>query len=246
MNYILIPVFNESQNIPNLYEELKTVVSGKDYLIVFSDDGSSDNTGEVIKSTFASLPFYIVGDGINRGPGAAFNAGFEYILSQSKSSDDVVITLEADCTSDITLLPKMIAINKLGFNLILASVYAQGGGFSKTTFMRKLISSLANLMFRFLFDIKILTLSSFYRLYSVDLLRRIKEKNGQIITEAGFICMLEILVKAIFQEAKIIEIPMMLHSDKRKGKSKMKIMKTSWQYLKFFAKWKMFKKAKAN
>ena len=58
--------------------------------------------------------------------------------------------------------------------------------------------------------------------------------------------MLEILVKAIFQEAKIIEIPMMLHSDKRKGKSKMKIMKTSWQYLKFFAKWKMFKKAKAN
>ena len=53
-------------------------------------------------------------------------------------------------------------------------------------------------------------------------------------------------MKAIFQEAQIIEIPMMLHSDKRKGKSKMKIMKTSWQYLKFFAKWKMFKKAKAN
>ena len=136
----------------------------------------------------------------------------------------------------------MITIHKLGFDLVLASVYAQGGGFEGTTFFRKFISTIANLIFRFFFDIKVLTLSSFYRLYSISLLRKIEANNDVIIAENGFLCMLEILLKAIRQKATIIEIPMRLHSAKRKGKSKMKIMKTSWEYFKFLCKAALNKK----
>lgn len=117
--------------------------------------------------------------------------------------------------------------------MILASVYAQGGGFEHTTFLRKLISAIANLLYRFLFNIKVQTLSSFYRTYSITLLRHIKEKYGEIITESGFICMLEVLIKGVDTNARILEVPMVLASSKRKGASKLKIFKTTLQYFKF-------------
>lgn len=210
-----------------------------DFFFVFSNDGSSDNSIDVIKKHFGGLQYAIVGDATNHGPGYAFNNGFEWILNHSENKDDLVITMEADCTSDITLLPKMIAISRLGFDMVLASVYAQGGGFSKTNFFRKLISSIASLLFRFLFNIKVLTLSSFYRAYTVNILRKIKSQNKQIISEKGFICMLEILIKAIYEHATIIEIPMILNSKRRIGKSKMKVIKTTWLYFRFIIKQKI-------
>jgi len=239
MIYILIPIYNEASNIPNLYSELENVLPSETLFFVFSDDGSSDDSKRLLTEYFKNKQYVILGDGKNYGPGNAFNVGFEWILNHSKNINDIVATLEADCTSDITLLPKMITINRLGYSLVLASVYAQGGGFDNTSFFRKLLSSFANLFFRFAFDIKILTLSSFYRIYSVSLLRLIKNNNENIIKEKGFICMLEILIKAIKQKANVIEVPMVLHSNKRVGKSKMKIFKTSMAYLKFIVKAKM-------
>ncbi len=239
MIYILIPIFNEEGNVANLHRELSTVLPNEEKMFVFSDDGSSDKTIELLKSYFSNTNFTVLGDGINRGPGYAFNTGFEWVLANSKNiENDIVITMEADCTSDISILPHLLGINKMGYDLVLASVYAQGGGFDSTSFIRKFLSAIANLLFRFLFDIKVLTLSSFYRVYSVSLLQKIKQNNSAIITEYGFICMLEILVKAIKQNAKMIEVPMMLKSTKRVGKSKLKVFKTTMAYFRFL----LFKK----
>ncbi len=169
----------------------------------------------------------------NHGPGHAFDKGFEWIINNSVEENDVVVTMESDSTSDVNILENMLQINNLGYDLVLASVYAQGGGFDKTSFFRKLISSVANLLFRYFFNLKVLTLSSFYRVYNVSLLRKIKSEYGIIIKEKGFICMLEILLKSVNVNAKIIEVPMVLKSDLRQGKSKLKIVKTSYAYFKF-------------
>ena len=236
MIYILVPIYNEEKNIPNLFTEIENILPTENIFFVFSDDGSKDNSKQLLSTYFKKNSHIILGDGNNYGPGNAFNVGFEWILKTSKDPNDIVATLEADCTSDINLLPKMIAINRLGYSLVLASVYAQGGGFDKTSFFRKLLSSVANLFFRFVFDIKILTLSSFYRVYSIELLQKIKANSTTIITEKGFICMLEILIKATKVNASIVEVPTILHSSKRVGKSKMKILKTSVAYLKFLMK----------
>lgn len=239
--YILIPVYNESANISTLYKEIAKIPLSITKFIVFSDDGSKDDTINVIVDQFKNSPHTILSDGLNRGPGSAFNIGFDWIIANSSNPDDLVVTMEADSTSDITLFDKMVSLHDLGFDLVLASVYAQGGGFDGTTFFRKFLSAIANLTFRFLLDIKVLTLSSFYRLYTVTLLKNIKNKNGVIIEENGFICMIEVLVKAIHQNARIIELPMTLNSKKRVGKSKMKIFKTGIEYLKFFMKAKKYK-----
>lgn len=236
MIYFLIPVYNEELNIPTLFGELSTIPLQEDCFFVFSDDGSTDQTKNLIEQHFTKKPFVILGDGINRGPGAAFNAGFEWILSKSTNATDRVVTLEADCTSDLSILPAMLMLNQMQYDLVLASVYAQGGGFDKTSFYRKFTSAVANFIFRFLFNVQVLTLSSFYRVYSIAILRKIKAVQSAIIAEAGFICMLEVLVKAIHQQAKIIEVPMKLHSSKRQGQSKMKVFKTTLQYFSFLLK----------
>jgi dolichol-phosphate mannosyltransferase len=236
MIFFLVPVFNEEKNIPNLYRELSRLNLTETFYFVFSDDGSSDSSKQIIRELFPASQVMILGDGVNRGPGAAFNAGFEWILQQSKSSDDRIVTLEADCTSDLSILPVMLALNKMDYDLVLASVYAQGGGFDQTSFYRKFTSAVANFLFRFLFDVQVLTLSSFYRVYSVSLLKRVKANHPALINETGFICMLEILVKSLKAGAKVIEVPMKLHSSKRQGQSKMKVFKTTLQYFKFLFK----------
>jgi len=235
MIFFLIPVFNESANLKNLYGEL-TAWQGKNEIhYVFSDDGSKDGSRELAAKLFEKKSFTVLGDGVNRGPGAAFNAGFEWILKNSKP-EDTIVTIEADCTSDLGILDVMLNLQTMGFDLVLASVYAQGGGFEKTSLFRKFISAAANFMFRFLFNVKVLTLSSFYRVYQVSLLQRIQSKFNGIITESGFICMLEVLIRSIHCDARIIEVPMQLHSSKRVGQSNMKVMKTTMQYFKYLLK----------
>lgn len=238
MIYIVIPIFNEEKNINNLSKEIKSLNVKDSIFLVFYDDGSKDNSIVEINKCFSEFDFTILGDGNNYGPGNAFNEAFNWICENSIDKNDKVVTIEADCTSDLSILNDMLVINKLGYNLVLASVYAQGGGFDSTNFFRKIISSLANLMFRFLFNVKVLTISSFYRVYDVKLLKKIKRENSVIIKEKGFICMLEILLKSIKADAKMIEVPMTLNSKKRIGKSNMKIFKTTLEYLFYLLKTK--------
>lgn len=233
MIYFLIPVFNEINNLGLLHANLTAAMPGKTRFYVFADDGSSDGTAQKIAELFRDEQFIILGDGKNHGPGYSFNKGFEWILENEKTEPAKIVTIEGDNTSDLSILHQMLSISDLGFSLVLASVYAQGGGFDKTSFIRKLLSSVANLFLRFFFNIKVQTLSSFYRVYDLALIKMIKTRYGIIIQDPGFLCMIEILIKAIYCEAKIIEVPMMLFSARRKGKSKMKLAKTSISYIKF-------------
>ncbi len=231
MHYFLIPLYNEVPDLPDLAASLTGLVHPADKFFVFYDDGSTDETAELVSRLFQDTPYIILGDGSNHGPGYAFNAGFEWILSNSKDPSDKIITLEGDNTSDLGILPQMLAMADYGYQLVLASPYAQSGGFEKTTLLRKLVSFIANMMYRLVFDIKVLTLSSFYRVYTVDLLRSVKERYGSMITEPGFISKVEILIKALRLQASVIEIPMVLESSRRKGRSKMKVITTTLAYL---------------
>ncbi|MBU0487677.1 MAG: glycosyltransferase [Bacteroidetes bacterium] len=231
--FFLIPLYNESLNIPELAANLLSVMPDSRKCFVFVDDKSTDDTISLLEKHFEGTDCHIITKEQNAGPGDSFNRGFQWVLDQQPDDSDVVVTLEGDNTSDLTILPHMTTISSFGYDLVLASVYAQGGGFEKTNFFRKLISFFANMLFRMFFNIKVLTLSSFYRVYHVGLLKRIKEKYPSLIREKGFICMLEILIKAIKVNARIIEVPMVLHSSKRKGKSKMKVLKNTMSYLRF-------------
>lgn len=233
MIFLLIPVYNEEANISTLYYNLSKIELLNNAQFIFIDDYSTDNTIAHINKLFNNKNFIVLTKDKNIGPGHSFNLGFEWILNNSKSDNDIVITMEADNTSSLEILEKMISISNLGFDLVLASPYSQGGGFKKTTIIRKILSFTANVILRSIFSIKVQTLSSFYRVYSIRLLRKIKSKYSNLIRQNGFTSMLEVLLKAIKCDASIIEVPMLLDSGIRVGKSNMKIIKTSFEYLKF-------------
>lgn len=237
MVYFLIPVYNEEGNVEELCAALTQVLPEEKKHFVFVNDCSTDRTCELIQQSINADVLTIINNPINSVPGYSFNAGLDYILSVSKDDSDNIITMEGDNTSDLAILPVMNNLAKQwNFDLVLASVYAQGGGFSKTSWYRKVISFIANQILRFAYDIKVLTLSSFYRVYKISILRKVKVSYQILISENGFICMLEILIKIIKVNGTIVEVPMILNSDKRLGKSKMKILKTSWQYFRFLLK----------
>lgn len=242
MIFFLIPIYNEGPNLSRLCTELLGALPGETKHFVFVDDCSTDNSLEVIRQSISSDNLTTLSNPINSGPGACFSLGFEHLMSRTLSPEDRVITLEGDNTCDLTLLPLMNALTReWKFELILASVYAQGGGFSKTSLTRIVISFIANTILRSIFGIKVNTLSSFYRIYSASLLRRVKERYGKMVEETGFICAFELLIKSIGVNARIIEVPMILSSDKRIGKSKMKLVKTTLSYLKFFIRnWRRY------
>lgn len=230
-------MYNEVENLPLLHERLTALDLCKNNFYVFVDDCSSDESVDLIHALFKNQDYFVIEKKQNAGPGDSFNLGFNYLLEKYEDQSEIrVITMEADNTSDVSILYDMLTISDLGYDLVLASIYAQGGGFSQTSFFRKLLSFGANMVFRAVFNVKILTLSSFYRIYHLELLAKIKSQNDIIMAETGFICMLEILLKAIDQKAKIIEIPMVLKSDIRKGKSKMNVWSNSILYLSFLLK----------
>ncbi len=88
MIYIVIPIYNEELNIVNLKNELTSFLFDEEFFIVFSDDGSTDNTKGEIEASFSLNEFIFLGDGLNRGPGSAFNTGFNWVLQNSKNDKE--------------------------------------------------------------------------------------------------------------------------------------------------------------
>jgi dolichol-phosphate mannosyltransferase len=230
--FYLIPVYNEEENISELCKNLSALNLGYTNFFVFVDDKSTDNTIESIKKN-CKENYTVLTKEKNIGPGDSFNLGFEWILNNFKTKEDRIVTLEGDNTSDLNILSQMISISQIGFDLVLASVYAQGGGIKKTNLWRYFLSLIGNLVVRFIINLKVQTLSSFFRVYTLDILLNLKKQFEIIIEEKGYISMVEVLYKSSLINAKIIEVPMILDPSKRKGSSKMKVFKTIIDYIKF-------------
>src|SRR5215213_6650481 len=134
--YFLIPLYNEEENVTLLHKNITLACPGYKKFFLFVDDASSDNTVDTVTRLFnEEKNFHLITKNKNQGPGDSFNAGFEWILAHSSQSEkDLVITLEGDNTSDLGILDTMIILSDKSYSLVLASVYAQGGGFEGTTF----------------------------------------------------------------------------------------------------------------
>jgi len=78
-------------------------------------------------------------------------------------------------------------------------------------------------------------MSSFFRLYSAPVLKRLQARYGDGIVETpGFECMVELLAKLIEVDATISEVAMPLDGGQRLGKSKMRLLRTIRGYLRVF------------
>lgn len=111
---VVVPLLNEQDNIGPLYEQLTQALSGKfDYEMMFVDDGSDDNSFNVLSQLQkADSKIRVICFRKNFGQTAALSAGFAHALGR------VIIAIDADLQNDPADIPKMIAKLDEGFDVV--------------------------------------------------------------------------------------------------------------------------------
>ena len=112
---LVIPVYNEEESLPELYEELGRVCPGlgKPYEIIFVDDGSTDGSFETLKRLRAGDPrVRILRFRRNFGQTAALAAGFD------QARGDVIVTLDADLQNDPADIAALLAKIDAGYDIV--------------------------------------------------------------------------------------------------------------------------------
>jgi glycosyltransferase involved in cell wall biosynthesis len=106
---VVVPLYNEQENVRELHARLKAVMEsiGREYEIIFVDDGSTDRTLPLLKEIQSGeRNVIILSLRRNFGQTAAFAAGFDY------ARGDIIVTLDGDLQNDPDDIPKLLELTK--------------------------------------------------------------------------------------------------------------------------------------
>ncbi len=145
---IVIPLLNEEDNIPPLYESLKAVLDGMDvsYEIIIIDDGSTDRSYEILQQLAArDKSLIVIRFRRNFGQTAGLAAGFD------QAEGDVVITMDADLQNDPKDIPRLLDKINEGYDLVAGWRYDR----QDAEISRKLPSRIANALISRTTDVKL-------------------------------------------------------------------------------------------
>jgi glycosyltransferase involved in cell wall biosynthesis len=222
---IVIPMFNEAENAEYTLKRVEEALSSfqGDYEIIPVDDGSVDNTLEILKRIESKdKKIKVVSYPKNIGRGMALRKGFR------ESRGKIVVSIDADLSYDPRYIHDLVHTLKAreDIDLVLASPYMPGGGVQDVPTLRLYISKLGNKILRFAMPNRIYTSTGIFRAYRRKVLDSLElESDGKEIH-------LEILSKALALGYRVNEIPAIL-TGRKKGKSKFKFKKTTLTHLVF-------------
>ena len=224
--FVLLPAYNEQKAIPRLLPAIHSVLSdaGYDYQLIVTDDGSTDATNQILRQASSAYPLHLITHPLNRGLGETSRDNFEAAAKLSNDGD-IIVRLDCDDTHEPRFILSMISKVLEGFDVVIASRFAQGGGQKGVTSYRAFISSGANLFMKVFFPIRgVREYSCGYRDYSASIIKRAISTYGNSFIQLrglGFTCTLEKLLKLHMLGARITEVPFVLRYDKKHGSSKM-------------------------
>jgi dolichol-phosphate mannosyltransferase len=137
---LVIPTFNERDNVPVLLERLFIALDGIAWEVIFVDDDSPDGTSDVVRTLARRRPNVRCLHRIGRRGLAS--ACIEGIMS---SAAPYVAIMDADLQHDESLLPKMVqALRDEHLDIVIASRFAGGGDFTSMSNLRARMSGIAN------------------------------------------------------------------------------------------------------
>jgi dolichol-phosphate mannosyltransferase len=210
---IIIPTFNERENILPLLTQLIATVPQAHIVVV--DDFSPDQTGQVVKDFSQTTPANIklIERSGERGLGQAYRAGLTYGMEQGY---DIMVTMDADMSHNPVHLPAMLTALKNN-DVVIGSRYIIDGGTINWRIRRILLSWLANRFARFLLGLKGGDLTSGYRAYRRTILEKIDLHQ---VKSNGYSYLVEMLFWAQRNKARTGEVPIIFF-DRTLGKSKI-------------------------
>ena len=208
---IFTATYNEAQNISNFIDSIYKLNIKADILII--DDNSPDKTWEIVKKySTVNENLHLIIRKKKEGLDTAHK--FAYKFSR-ENNYDFLITLDADFTHSINLIPKFITEIKNN-DFVIGSRYMKGGKTDMTGW-RLLLSYVANRFIKSVFRINCNEFTSSFRAFN---LHRLKNFDLNIISSKGYSFFMETIFQINKSNFKIKEIP--IHARQRsKGKSKI-------------------------
>lgn len=211
---IVIPTYNEAENLPKLVSALFSLPLDLRILVV--DDNSPDGTGKLAEELAQKHPNRI---DVLRRPGkmglrSAYLNGFQKILD---SDAQAIVQMDADFSHDPTVLPEMARLLESN-DVVLGSRYVPGGSVDKKwPIWRKWLSAFGNFYARTILGLPLHDVTTGFRMWRSETL---KQMPFERIQATGYIFLVEMIYLAHCLEFKIGEVPIYF-ADRRFGKSKM-------------------------
>lgn len=238
MIHVALPAYNEEANIAGLLREIchtfEEVLPTRRYRILVVDDGSSDGTSERVRGFQSEMARFdlgsleLIGHPKNQGLAEAIRTGLTTCAEQADDRD-IILTMDADNSHLPGLIPSMVRKIGEGHDVVIASRYQRGARVLGLSASREVLSLGASFLFRLLFPIpNVRDYTCGFRAYRAGLLRRVTEHDPGFISEKGFTCMVDILLKLRQEHPPVLmtEVPLLLRYDKKLGASKMDVSRT--------------------
>jgi dolichol-phosphate mannosyltransferase len=209
---IIIPTYNELDNLRPLLHEIFTYAPKTDILIV--DDNSPDGTGDLADEIHdRNAQVHVLHRPGKQGLGTAYVAGFKYSIEHGY---DAAFEMDADFSHDPRYLPDFLkAIEDA--DLVIGSRYIPGGDTPNWSLLRRFISGGGNIFARFMLGIPVHDCTAGYRCYRREVLEHI---DLDTIQSQGYAFQIELAYRVMKHGFKIVETPIVFQ-DRRVGKSKM-------------------------
>lgn len=214
---IVIPTFNERDNVFFIAERIHNVLKNETYEIIFVDD-STDDTPQKLEKLANMDPHVRYEHRVNeRGLGTAVVHGFELAMG------DIITVMDADLQHPPEMLVPMLSEIESGADIVIPSRFVSGGDDGGLNFIRKLISATA----RYLGKIMLKAIRPINDPTSGYFMFRQSVIKGVDLKPIGWKILIEVLVRGKYE--KVTEIPYRFHA-RAAGESKMSL-KEQWNYI---------------
>ena len=223
---VVVPTYNEVDNLPTVYKRLFKAVGYGDLLVV--DDDSPDGTGALAdQMARRDKRVKVLHRNAKQGLGTAYVDGMKYAIQKGY---DLVVAMDADLQHDPANIPRLVELADQ-YDLVIGSRYTYGGGMSNWGFYRRFISRSANWFLKALLGSGPLDCTGGFKCYRAELLKKIGLDK---IFSPGYSFQVEILYRALHAGARVVEFPI-LFEIRHHGESKLNYREASgffWTVLK--------------
>ncbi len=213
-NLVIIPTYNEKENIEGIIQKVFSL--GIPFHILIVDDSSPDGTGEIVRSMQISHPdrlFLEVRKG-KLGLGTAYIHGFKWALDRGYQ---YVFEMDADFSHNPEDLPRLREACVNGADMAIGSRYVNGVNVVNWPMGRVLLSYFASMYVRFIMGISIRDATAGFVCFRRSVLQKIPLDKIRFV---GYAFQIEMKFKAIKYGFDVREVPI-IFTDRTHGQSKM-------------------------
>jgi dolichol-phosphate mannosyltransferase len=219
---IVIPVYNEGDNFPRLWEEVSRSLRA-DFVAYVVYDFDEDNTVGVVQEIVArgEARLRAVRNQRGRGVVPAILTGFDV------AADGPVLVVMADLSDDLAQVERMLALYDQGYHVVVGSRYMKGGRLVGGPLFKQTLSRIAGTSLHWLRGLPTHDATNAFKIYD-----RAMVKSLPVESRGGFELNLELTVKAFLAGYRIAEVPSTWH-DRTSGESRFRL----WRWLPLYLHW---------